>query len=162
MSPRPLTPETEFTVMEEKWLNVIMTFLFTALFLYGLTDAILKGFDQLDYQSILFALALIPAGIFFNKARSNRVYIRINKKGIYQDEKLVTGWKDFLKASIGQQEKTISIQDNFILIIEYLKDEPGKGYRRKIPLTNTQNQAEEDVLAAIRYFWQLYQSHNPA
>ena len=103
-----------------------------------------------------FSLALIPAWLFFRKAQSKRVYIRVNRKGIYQDERLVTGWKGLLKASIGQKEKTITIKDNFMLILEFVKDDPKKGYRKMIPLTNTQNQAEEDVLAAVQYFWKLY------
>lgn len=155
MSPVQLTPEAEFTVREEKWLNIIMTILFTALFLYGLIDALLKGIRHMDYQSIIFALALIPAGLFFRKARSKRVYIRINRKGIYQDERLVTDWPHFHNASIGQQEKVVSIQDNFLLLIEFFREDSAKGFRRKIPLTNTQNQSEEDVLAAIHYFWKL-------
>ena len=43
-----------------------------------------------------------------------------------------------------------------MLILEFVKDDPKKGYRKMIPLTNTQNQAEEDVLAAVQYFWKLY------
>lgn len=154
--PPALTPDSQFIVKEEKWLNYIMAILFSALFLYGLIDAILRQFRHIDYQSIIFSLALIPAWLFFRKAQSKRVYIRVNRKGIYQDERLVTGWKGLLKASIGQKEKTITIKDNFMLMLEFVKDDPKKGYRKMIPLTNTQNQAEEDVLAAVHYFWKLY------
>jgi len=40
---------------------------------------------------------------------------------------------------VAQKEKKgfIEIRDNFQLIVEYKKD--NKGFRKKIPLTNTQN-----------------------
>lgn len=156
MAKKIFTKEDQFVVGEERVLNYILAALCFALFLYGVIDAVNRNFRKIDYQSFVFALALIPAYLFFRKARSNRTYIRINKTGIYQDEKLVTSWANFLNAYIGQKEKKnfFSIQDNFILVVEYKKD--GKGFRHKIPLTNTQNKSEEDVLAAVNFFWKAY------
>ncbi len=45
-----------------------------------------------------------------------------------------------------------------MLVIEFTKEDPTKGFRRFIKLTNTQNKSEEDIIAAIKFFWQLYQS----
>lgn len=46
------------------------------------------------------------------------------------------------------------LQDNFVLVVEYLKDKMSdKGVRRQIPLTNTQNKSEEEVLEAVKFFW---------
>jgi hypothetical protein len=139
-------------------LNYILASLCFALFLYGLIDAIRRHFTKIDYQSFIFVLALAPAYLFFRKARSNRVYIRVNKNGIYQDEKLVTGWANLLKAHITQKEKTgiINLQDNFLLVIEYRKAGLQQGFRHKIPLTNTQNKSEEEVLEAVQFFWKEY------
>jgi hypothetical protein len=107
-----------------------------------------------DYADYLYLLAVLPAIFFIKKGNSKRVYIRINKKGIYQDEKLVTTWKNFHNAYITQKKaKFISIKDNFILVVEYLNEGSTKGSRRKIPLTNSQNKSEEDVLAAVKFFW---------
>ena len=153
MAKTSLTKESEFVVGEDKVLVYILALLFFGLFLYGLIDAIKKGFSKLTLNA-LFVLALVPASLFFAKARNKRIYVRVNKTGIYQDEKLVTVWSNFLNAYISQKEpRFIRLQDNFILVVEYLKEGHEKGFRRKIPLTNTQNKSEEDVLAAVRFFW---------
>ncbi len=156
MAKAPLTKDTEFVVGEEKVLVYVMALLFFALFVYAVIDAFLKEFTNLTYISYLFALALLPALYFFKKGKSNVIQIRINKTGIYQKEKLITGWANFLNAFITQKEKVISIQDNFLLVIEFTKEGNDKGFRRKIPLTNTQNKSEEEVLEAVKFFWQVY------
>jgi hypothetical protein len=158
MAKTHLTKESEFVVVEEKILNYILATLCFALFVYGLVDAARRHFTKIDYQSFFFALALIPAYLFFKKARSNRVYIRVNKNGIYQDEKLVTGWANLLNAHIAQKEKTgiFNIQDNFLLVLEYKKSGFQQGFRHKIPLTNTQNKSEEEVLEAVHFFWKEF------
>lgn len=149
----PLSNNSEFVVGEDKVLDYILASLFFGLFLYGLIDAIRQHFTKLNYLNYLFIIALLPAILFFRKAKNRRIYIRINKTGIYQDEKLVTGWSNLLKAYITQKATVISIQDNFMLVVEYLKDGVEKGFRRKIPLTNTQNKSEEEVLEAVKFFW---------
>ena len=152
----PLSNNSEFVVGEDKVLDYILASLFFGLFLYGLIDAIRQDFTKLNYVNYLFIIALLPAILFFRKAKTRRIYIRINKTGIYQDEKLVTGWSTLLNAHITQKEKVFSIQDNFMLVVEYLKDGIEKGFRRKIPLTNTQNKSEEEILEAVKFFWKEY------
>ena len=154
----PLTKNSEFIVGEEKALVYFLAAAFFALFLYGLIDAIRQHFSNLKYYSFLFMLSLAPALIFFTKGRSKRIYIRINKTGIYQDEQLVTNWSNFLKVYITQKEKVLSIQDNFMLVVEYRKDGAKDGFRRKIPLTNTQNKSEEEVLEAVIFFWKKFEA----
>jgi hypothetical protein len=151
-----LNKNQEFLVGEDKVLVYIMAFLFSGLFLYGLIDAIIKGITNINYLNFVFFISVLPAILFFKKGKNNRVYIRINMTGIYQDEQLVTGWHNLLNVFISQEEKTISIQDNFILVVEYRKDGNKDGFRRKIPLTNTQNKSEEEVLAAVKFFWKEY------
>ncbi len=153
-----LTKDSEFLVGENKVLDYILASLFFGLFLYGLIDAIINHFTKLNYINFLFSIALLPALLFFKKGRSKRIYIRINKTGIYQDEQLVTDWSHLLNAYISQKEKVFSIQDNFILVVEYLKGTDDKGFRRKIPLTNTQNKSEEEVLEAVQFFWKEYRN----
>ncbi|HUR65126.1 MAG TPA: hypothetical protein VMZ03_02145 [Chitinophagaceae bacterium] len=152
----PLTPDGQFVVSEEKALNYILAVLFFALFCYGVGDAMYKKLKQIDYQSYVFALAIAPAIYCVRRARKKRIYIRINKTGIYQDERLITPWSDLLHAYISQKEKTkmINLMDNFLLVVEYKKD--GKGIRRQLPLTNTQNRSEEEVLEAVNFFWKRY------
>lgn len=160
MGKTPLTKETEFIVGQEKVLNYVMGCIFLALFLYGLVDPIKHHFKNIDYQSIVFVLALAAAIYCFKGAQSKRVYIRVNKTGIYQDEKLVTDWPGLIKVYISQREKTglINLLDNFILVVEYRKDHTKAGLRRKIPLTNYQNKSEEEVLEAVQFFWKAYRT----
>jgi hypothetical protein len=158
MNNNNLTKESEFTVGEEKWLNYILAFLFFALFAYGVVDAARRNFKNIDYQSYVFTLAVIPAFYLFKRGKSKRIYIRINKTGIYQDEKLLTKWDGLLKAYLAQKEKNsfFNIQDNFQLVLEYRGPNAKEGIRRKIPLTNSQDKSEEDVLRAVNFFWNLY------
>lgn len=152
MPKKPLTKDSEFTVGEEKILVYILSGLFLALFLYGLVDSLSKGFKNLDYSSMVYVIALSLSFMFFSKGRSKRVFIRINKNGIYQDEKLVTSWPGFIKAYVTQDKKVFTVQDNFVLMVEYERE--NKGLKRKIPLGNTQNKSEEDIIAAIKFFSQ--------
>ncbi len=158
MAKSALTNNSEFVVGEARVLNYVLASLCFALFLYGLYDAIRRHFINIDYQSFVFALALAPAIIFFRKARSKRVFIRVNKTGIYQDEKLVTGWPELLNVYIDEKERKglFSIQDHFRLVVEFRKGDSRQGIRRKIPLTNTQNKSEEEVLEAVKFFWYQY------
>ena len=50
----PLSKDSEFVVGEDKVLNYILAALFLALFLYGLIDAVLRHFKNIDYQSFIF------------------------------------------------------------------------------------------------------------
>lgn len=154
----PLMKNSEFVVREDKVLVYILAFLFFALFVYGLVDAIKNRFINIDYADFIFMLALIPVIFLMSKARNNRVYIRINKTGIYQGAQLITSWSNFLNAYVSQKQVVISIQDNFILVVEYRKDISEKGFRRSIPLTNTQNKSEEEVLEAVQFFWKEYRN----
>ena len=158
MAKKALTRDSEFTVGEEKILNYILALFFLGLFVYGLADAAKRNFKNIDYQSYVFALAIAPAIFCFRKAHSKRVYIRVNKSGIYQGGKLVTNWSNFLRAYLAQKEKTgfFNIKDNFLLVVEYKRDH--KGFRHRIPLTNTQNKSEEDVLAAVNFFYRVYKT----
>ena|ERR1700733_3439812 len=158
MAKTPLTRDSQFVVGEEKVLNYVMAALLFALFLYGVLDAVNRNFKNIDYQSYVFALAILPAIFCYRRANNKRVYIRVNKKGIYQDEKLVTDWSNFRHAFITQKEKSymVSTQDNFILVIQYRKEGVKQVLRRDVPLTNTQNKSEEDVLDAVNFFWKEY------
>lgn len=158
MGKTPLTKDSQFTVGEERIINYVMAIFFFLLFAYGLFDAIRRHFIHIDYQSIIFAVAILPAIYCIRRAKSPRVYIRVNKTGIYQDEKLVTKWADLLNAFVTQKEKKriIEIQDNFLLVVEYRDSkDPKVGRRKKIPLTNTQNKSDEDIMEAIHFFRRL-------
>ena len=154
MAKKTLTRDSEFVVGEEKILNYILAFLFLVLFVLGLVPSVKNNISVNRMLDYLLMLALLPCFMFFSKARSKRVFIRVNRKGIFQDEQLVTGWDNFLKAYIEEKPVALRLRDNFVLVIEFTKDDPTKGFRRFIKLTNTQNKSEEDIIAAIRFFCQ--------
>lgn len=158
MGKKILHKDSEFVVGEEKVINYVMAIFFLGLFFYGIIDAARRRFINIDYQSYVFALAIIPAIYCIRRANNNRVYIRVNKTGIYYQEELLTGWANFHNAFIDQKEKSgfFNIKDNFLLVVEYRNMEQQKGFRKKIPLTNTQNKSEEEVLEAIKFFWNQY------
>ena len=151
-----LEKDSEFTVREEKVLDYILAILFFAVFVLGLVYALKNNITREDVVGGLLMLALIPSLIAFAKAKSKRIYIRINKTGIYQDEQLVAGWDKMIKAYITQKQVTGQWQDSFLLVLEYRKEVIVSGFRRRIPLTNTQNKSEEEIIEAIRFFWHLY------
>lgn len=156
MAKKIFTKEGQFVVGENRAMDYVLACIFFAIAVYGFTDAASNEFAHAGVMSYVFILFGAPALVYIAKARSRRVYIRINKTGIYQDEQLVTEWRNFLKAYITQQEVVGGFQDNFTLVVEHLKDGSKMGFRRKIPLTNTQNKSEEDVLGAVNFFWKAY------
>jgi len=83
--------------------------------------------------------------------------LRIDCNGIYQSKELVTDWTNFLQAHIGQANRLASYQDDFQLILEYRKNGSDSFFTCIIPLSNTQDQSEEEVLAAVQRFYQLSQ-----
>lgn len=155
MTKTALTKDSEFIVGENKLMNYVMALFFFALLLYGFIDAANRHFKDIDYQSYIFALAIIPLIYCLRRARSKRIYLRINKKGIYKDEQVVTNWSNLLNFYLAQEKKKsfYDLRDNFILVVEYKGIDPKKGTRRKIPLTNTQDKSEEEVLVAVEFFW---------
>ncbi|OSZ79874.1 hypothetical protein CAP36_01000 [Chitinophagaceae bacterium IBVUCB2] len=158
MAKKQLTTDGQFIVGENKGLDYVLAFLCLALFSYGLIDAIQQRFTNFSASSFVFLIAFVAAVLFFRKGNSKRIYIRINNTGIYQDEKLVTDWSNFLNAFLTQKEKKriFEIQDNFLMVVEFRKEGTNLGIRKKIPLTNTQNKSEEEVLEAVKFFWKDY------
>lgn len=151
-----LEPNGDFIVGEEKILNAILSFIFFGLFAYGVIDALLqKKYEPGLAMPFFYAAALAISFIFFKKFRSKRIFLRINHTGIYKDEVLVTDWDHLLKAHITQKQgRLFNLTDAFILVIEYTREDPGTGYRTIVPLTNTQNRSEEDIMAALKHFSQ--------
>ena len=153
--PSLLDANGQFIVGEYKLMHYFMALFFLALFGVGLYDAIARNFRDIDYQSYVFALAIIPAVLILVKVRKGTIYIRINSKGIYENERLVTQWPGLLNVTLTQEEKKgiYDLGDKFILLLQYNKPGEAKPLIRKIRLTNTQNKSEEEVLAAVKWFW---------
>jgi hypothetical protein len=143
-----LSIDKDFVVKESVGVNLIVAIAFFGMFFYGLYDKIEKGQEGRHLEILM--LALVPGFLFLRKAVSKNRDITINKNGICINNRLITNWSNFIEAKIIQQEVTLSIQDNFVLFITYR--EGPRIFRNKIPLRNTQNKAEEEIIEAIRFY----------
>jgi hypothetical protein len=146
-----LNPGSNFLVRENSTLFLVLGLIFMAMFIFSLTDIV--GYDYNDkFPFKALYLTIIPAAIFIKKALGKKkIIIMINRNGIFYFGEFITNWQDFVDAVVTQDEKIFTLQDNFVLILRY-KNPEGKIFRSKIPLTNTQDRSEEEIIAAIRYF----------
>lgn len=151
MQQEPAITNDSFVVKESSIVSFIIAGIFFALFLSGV---IMSGTD-LDISLIL--LSLVPAILFTVNGVQHKKTLMIDCNGIYHYNELITDWDNFVQAYLDQTDVLASYQDNFVLILRYHKDGYEGSFKRTIPLTNTQDQSEEDILEAIRRFYALSQ-----
>lgn len=145
--------EDTFVVKESQTVNIIVG---AALLLVVLFSAASK--DGLLGMPPKVIIIFVGVGILFVcRGLIRKETLRIDCNGIYQGKELITNWANFLQAYIGQANRLASYQDDFQLILEYRKNGSDSLFTCIIPLSNTQNQSEEEVLAAIQRFYQLSQ-----
>ncbi|MBK8710402.1 MAG: hypothetical protein IPL97_00735 [Niastella sp.] len=145
-----------FIVSESRWIN-----LFVGIFLsiLSLITVYYNNFNfNVGIEIYILYLFILPGAYFIYKAIVKKQIIVINKYGFFYHGKLLTNWQNFITARYDQEEKTWTIQDNFVLFIEYFKPGFPKSFISKIPLTNTQDKSEEEIIAAIRFFVTNYKS----
>lgn len=145
-----------FIVSESRGIN-----LFVGIFLTMLSFLTLyyNHFDfNVGVEIYILYLFIVPGAYFIYKAIVKKQIMVINKYGFFYQGKLLTNWQNFITARYDQEEKTWTIQDNFVLFIEYFKPGFPKSFISKIPLTNTQDKSEEEIIAAIRFFVTNYKS----
>lgn len=153
MENKPLTRDSEFVVSHNKWLMAVVSGIFFSIFMFGFLNANRKGWETFNYSYLIFLFISI---IFLVRMFRKHIYIRINKRGIYQNEELLTEWRNFLKADVIRLSILFSWSDDLALKIEYMKDRDDKGYRKNLRLSNFHDQSIEDLVAAIRFFWNAY------
>lgn len=113
-------------------------------------------------SSLLAAIAIGAIGLATVLAsRKHRTVMTISKDGFFYHGNLVTNWDNFVSATFidqapGLSTSSLGISDQFFISIRYYKKAGGLCYERKIALTNMQDKAEEEIMAAIRFF---YNSH---
>ena len=144
--------EASFEVKESSGASIIAGCVLIVIFLFAyLKDAFNNSITIL---LITIGVLIIPALYFIKRGSSKAIVMTINKNGFYHYGKLITNWNNFIDVAVKEEEKMLSITDNFALFIKYYKDgEPGY-FGRKIKLTNTQNRAEEEIIAAIKFYYQ--------
>lgn len=139
--------EADFVVKESKTMRLVI-----GLVLLAIAIAMIQS-------SWLIAAIIGTASIAsLIASRRNLVIMTINKKGFYYYGNMLTNWKNFVSAEFLDEAPTISssstgFSDRFSLYMKYYKDGHKECFGRKIPLTNTQDKAEEEILAAIRFYY---------
>ncbi|MEO7046167.1 MAG: hypothetical protein ABI091_12730 [Ferruginibacter sp.] len=100
----------------------------------------------------LLYITVFPAIFFTIRALRNKIIIKINEDGFYYYGSLITNWENLISARYAPQEMDGNISDDFTLYLEYYNPDKGT-YLSKVPLENTQDKSEEDVMTAINSFW---------
>ena len=154
MNESQLKADSDFIVKESRATNyvvgiVMVLVLFISLFI--------GDFGWGNYLDGLWLL-LIPGAFFLARAKRNPTIIKINKSGFYYAGKKITDWEHFHSAVLSQDEKVGSIQDLFILVLEYYSLDNQTMYKTTIPLTNTQDKAEEEIVSAIDFYYKTNQA----
>jgi hypothetical protein len=147
-----LHTDSEFLVKDAKTSNLVIGIILVFFFLVTVTTSNGNNIE-------VVALFLIPAGFFLFKASKNKTIMRINKTGFYYYDRLETDWQHFHSAHVSHNEEIVgSINDNFLLMLQYYSPENGRLYRTRIPLTNAQDKAEEEIIAAIDFYYQAHRA----
>jgi hypothetical protein len=88
---------------------------------------------------------------------ANNEILRIDCNGIYQKKVLVTNWENFLQAKLSEGKINRNDNPTPILLLYYQKVGIAGQFKMTIPLTNTQNKGEEDIVEAIYRYHRLWQ-----
>jgi len=142
--------DSEFTVKTSKSMAMFVgiIFFFLALGIYLSTHSYIS-------------FGLLAASLYsFYRSSKDVVIMTISRKGFFYLGKLVTDWKHFSSAKFLDEPpvpgaNNLGINDQFSLLIKYEKDSGGL-FGRKIRLTLDQDKSEEEILAAIRFYFNSY------
>ncbi|RYZ88144.1 MAG: hypothetical protein EOP04_10010 [Proteobacteria bacterium] len=145
-----INKEEPFEVGESRGLLYALALLFFIMFVTSFVEVVDERLS-LQMRFDMLKLTIFPSIGFFLKGYLNRISLRIDSEGIYYYGRLMTDWDHFISARVEQILDAGDIGDNFVLYLKYTKSEGGV-YRKSIPLSNTQNKAEEEVIAAIKCF----------
>jgi len=139
--------ESDFVVKESKKIHLIFGIFFFVISLAGFSmSPIISGFG------LLIAIAALV------RSSKDQTIMKVNKNGIYYYGQLVTDWNHFITLEFKDEIPTPSygtdgINDEFSLMIKYYKDGFPDYYGRKIRLTNSQDKSEEEIIAAIKFYY---------
>jgi len=102
--------------------------------------------------TLLFAIGALV------RTSKNIVIMKINKTGFYYYGQLITDWDHFISEEFIDDvplpsTTSTGIQDRFYLFIKYYKDGKPGYYGRKIRLTDTQDKSEEEIIAAVKFYY---------
>jgi len=157
MEPSTLDIEQDFLVQESKSINNMAGFALLCVFLASMSFG---DYGLYSYLMSIF-LFLIPGVIFLAKAQRPSLIIKINKSGFFYAGRFITGWDLFYDATVHDKMITGSYKDNFVLAFRYYAPDYSLIYTLSVPLTNTQDKSEEEIIEAINFFCQADKSPVP-
>ena len=137
--------ETDFIVQESKQMNLVI------------------GMVSLIFSLVAFSMSVLMGGLILlfaigslMRSSKDTTIMKINKTGFYYLGELVTDWDHFISEEFideGPARPRSGAVDRFYLMIKYYKDERSGYYGRKIRFTDTQDKSEEEVIAAIKFYY---------
>ena len=148
MTPK-VDPSEEFLVRQSSPVNYIAGFLLILVFGTSLWG---KDLGWVIYLKSL-SLLLIPGGFLVAAGMRKAVLIKVNIVGIYFRGELVTDWDHFSDATLYQDQEPGDINDRFFIMVKYTKGDSPDLFGRRIPMLNTQDKADEEIIAAIHKFY---------
>ena len=138
---------SDFTVKESKQMNIIAGVFLTLFSFAAFSMHILAG-----VMVLFFAITA------FVRSSKDRVIITVNAQGFYYYGQLITDWEHFISEEFIDEVPLPSgnnpgVGDKFFLMIKYYKDGYPGYYGRKIQLTDNQDKAEEEIIAAVKFYY---------
>jgi hypothetical protein len=139
--------DADFVVKESKKMRRIIGGFFFLFSLFILKESIWIG----------LLVGVIGIGTLVVSMR-NETVMTINREGFFYYNQLLTNWTNFVSAEFLDElpvplSGSAGLSDQFFLYIKYHKNDKPGCFALKIPLTNTQDKAEEEILAAIRFYY---------
>ena len=137
--------ETDFLVKESKTMNLIIGIFLLIFSLTAFFMAVLAG-----GLILLFAIGTLM------RTSKNIIIMKINKTGFYYYGELITDWNNFISEEFiedGPASPRRGAKDQFYLMIKYYKDGEAGYYGRKIRLTDSQDKSEEEIIAAVKFYY---------
>lgn len=142
---------SNFVVKESKGVNLI-TGIFFLILAFGFVSMSWYGWFM-----VIPALAVIARGF------RNKTIMVINKNGVYYYGELLTDWNHFISEEFIDDGPSLSrgtSKDQFYVLIKYYKEGQPGYYGRKIPFTDSQDKSEEEIIAAIKFYYEQNEKAN--
>jgi hypothetical protein len=139
--------DSDFLVRESKNMNIVAGIFILILSIPAFSMHVLAG-----VAVVIFAISA------FVKSTRDQTIIKINKQGFYYYDELITDWEHFISEEFIDElplpsRNNAGVNDQFFLMIKYYKDGYPGHYGRKIPLTDNQDKAEEEIIAAVKFYY---------
>jgi hypothetical protein len=137
--------ETDFVVKESKNMNLVVGIFFLIFSLAAFFMSVIMG-----GLLLLFAIGTLM------RSSKDILIMKISKTGFYYYDELITDWDHFISEEFiddGPASGRSGAVDRFYLMVKYYKDGQPGYYGRKIRLTNDQDKSEEEIIAAVKFYY---------